>query len=113
MGMIVILLAIVIVKIFVFGPDLVPHWYLALLCDTLVVVGSMTVESLLTIKVGLLHTEETEDTDQSAEACVEELSDEGYSLASSCHLKTIALEKEKNGLALDSPGLPSTPYRCI
>lgn len=69
MGVIMILL---VVGIFVLGTSL--HRNLAVLDASVVVtLILMTVESLLTIKVGLLHAEETEDGDESAETRVEEL----------------------------------------
>jgi hypothetical protein len=69
MGVIVILL---IVVIFILDTNL--HRNLAVLDASVVAtLILMTVESLLTIKVGLLHTEETEDGDESAETRVKEL----------------------------------------
>lgn len=69
MGVIMILL---VVGTFVLDTSL--HRNLAML-DRFVFVTliQMTVESLLTIKVGLLHAEETEDGDESAETRVKEL----------------------------------------
>lgn len=69
MGVIMILL---VVGIFILGTSL--HRNLAVLDASVVAtLFQMTVESLLTIKVGLLHAEETEDGDESAETRVEEL----------------------------------------
>jgi hypothetical protein len=61
---------ILLIGVLVLGPSL--HGDLAVLY-TPVVVYLVSVESLLTIKVGLLHAEETKDGDQSAKTCVEEL----------------------------------------
>jgi hypothetical protein len=69
MGVIVILL---VVGIFILDTRL--HRNLAMLDRFVVaILILMTVESLLTMKVGLLHAEETEDGDESAETRVEEL----------------------------------------
>jgi hypothetical protein len=69
MGVIMILL---VVGIFILDTRL--HRNLAMLDRfVLVTLIQMTVESLLTIKVGLLHAEETEDGDESAETRVEKL----------------------------------------
>jgi hypothetical protein len=69
MGVIMILL---VVGIFILDTRL--HRNLAVLDACVVaILIQMTVESLLTIKVGLLHAEETEDGDESAETRVEKL----------------------------------------
>jgi hypothetical protein len=69
MGVIMILL---VIGIFVLHTGL--HRNLAMLDRfVFVILILMTVESLLTIKIGLLHAEETEDGDESAETRVKEL----------------------------------------
>jgi hypothetical protein len=69
MGVVMILL---VIGIFILDTSL--HWNLAMLdASVFVTLILMTVKSLLTIKVGLLHAKETEDGDESAETRVEEL----------------------------------------